>query len=1587
MAALKLKIFYEQYEQTPSIEQLTFLVLFSADPDWVLHIIIYMYAYTYIYTHMHTYIHTCIHICIYIHIYTHAYIYAQTFFCASNTAESFSRQHISCFIFLACGEENIFRKRSLSSVYNGKPEKLVIVGDHSNDHICMSYATFKEKYEMSMTNMVTYAQHFESYSQIRHSKISAVSMTIPKRNQLKGKSAANESTPFVQKSSAKSFIMKGNKLITKLREESGMKKGKPKSNFDKNGLKINIEKYNNTKGYKKKYKKKPNSNGEAKKSKLIKSNGKQENSSAKKNVDLAITPAKQINVISRRDDVCNAGYTDFTPNCMKNGDSDSVVNVTYENVTKFTPKLFKTPVPAVEHLFACSICTDSFVSQNTLDMHLKYDHRPRPTCSQCLKMFDCRRKLIDHEANCSTSDTPVVATATQSLGGIIDFISPVEVFFCVKCENPFPSKDLLRQHKILLNKRKPIALELSEESPCSSHHKNELWEICVKKLPSYSAPLKFDNDYNKCGYCGKSFQNIRRFNQHSVFCSQMKRTLLERECTYCKKSFRNTETCNRHIWYCTKRTHGISLINNNDYSCGICGNVFTRLTDYNLHLRLNHDQRFCSKCNEMYTPDVTHGISHDCVTSNQKMKENTEMSAKDIKHKNDKVISQNPTKQSKRKANSLLRTDCLPHCDPLVLKYKKDFSIIMGENNLLETFGDKLKENIPINMNKTEASDFTNYKTSTPRISPSYKLRESVSNGSKSSLHCIFCPERSFTRRSFLDGHLKIRHNKKQCQFCGDIFRCNVHPYHDCLSHVQSKEVNNNLFEKNIVNNSVTFDVPLINQGNVYKRTVEAVEVNVSDSTQPMEMSNSLTKSPKQTYKCYKCAKTFSQTHFMIKHLANHSKRNPYKCKYCNKMFKIPKCIDDHIRHIHPPRTYIQRKPLVESLTHRHAIKQCHICLNFFLGVADLKSHQKEFHDSFVNGNSNAASMCLTSSTKACHLCHKTNSVFKTVKFKNGSEQICKDCAVALRSDCFTNLEEIMPFEVNKLSGTGGVSYHCEYCFKSFDYKGLLDEHHHICFAKKQAFEETDPIKPLIPTAESCLFEFNFSKDHCNGDVVTFEEAHATLQSLDVDCSPSDEDVSKLKAEFYKSPPTDVENIDTVKKEVPFVTRSCHTSNKNSNWEMESQKTCKNIPGVLKSMDYENTTRNQGENLLNNTEYDGLHILNVYQMYPCIECNVNFDSQRSLDYHKGSHKVSEENKSEIPLKRLKNQNKDKSYGESYQNIPGNSIVTDGKSDKTSDLVPSPNRSPDYELMEGRIVTYLPIESEENAVKEYTCLSNCRSDSSLPHSQPSGNCKVMDSIVKCPLHKTSRDSIPTSKLSIDLVSRKLSRKAGNGIINEKETCKCCDLMFFNAPQFIKSHLPKPKKRLSSCFNPFYPGEYPTALLKKYLPLPQSYITYAPLVKANVGNTYEDLDLFNTPYQSSNHHPPPYAYEGLSLHPGRKLIESRILDPYSVSKLPKRQTSEVEVLGETGITSSTSPPSPISPTTSSSPTCDVNVVVDLLKPLSPESLEKSLQNGSRPKYSKSEVVLKMSRLADTLGRKFGARFKRNAFDFMKDLPKSN
>ena len=50
----------------------------------------------------------------------------------------------------------------------------------------------------------------------------------------------------------------------------------------------------------------------------------------------------------------------------------------------------------VERLFPCDKCEESFVSQNTLDSHVKFDHRPRPTCGKCFKKFDCKRRYTKY---------------------------------------------------------------------------------------------------------------------------------------------------------------------------------------------------------------------------------------------------------------------------------------------------------------------------------------------------------------------------------------------------------------------------------------------------------------------------------------------------------------------------------------------------------------------------------------------------------------------------------------------------------------------------------------------------------------------------------------------------------------------------------------------------------------------------------------------------------------------------------------------------------------------------------------------------------------------------------------------------------------------------------------------------------------------------------------------------------------------------------------------------------------------------------------------------------------------------------------
>lgn len=1275
----------------------------------------------------------------------------------------------------------------------------------------MSYATYKECYEMSSTNIAKYVKSLKTVNFLKDT---------PKQSAYNNGSGCTKSLSAKNVRFSSKYIGKNNPKLCLSEADVNRNQIKKKATINKNSF-----------------------NSECKRSKLMRNLEKE---------DLSLLT------------------------------KESALSQSNENNEECVV------VVKVPHLFACNICTDSFVSQNTLDIHLKYDHRPRPTCSQCGKMFECRRKLINHEANCASVDSP----APQSLCGIIDFISPVEVFFCVKCENPFLSKDVLREHKILLNKRKPLSIEF-EDLPVVEFPQNANYEICVKKIPSYSITSDFDDDdYNKCGYCGKFFQNIRRFKQHSAFCREMKAILKARECYYCKKSFNSSILRDRHTPFCTKRTCGYSYILSDKYLCEICNIHIESLNDFNLHLHLDHDYRYCCKCDEMYLPDTTHGIKHTC------------------KVKYTRIIS--PPYESYYKSYPK-RTDKL---NKTLLKGKKKKNkiprrggVLLDQTNVKErplvVFEKKLKENIPLGTNKIvqlneqppinqiDTSIRSKYEQRPPRINKGknkYSRARPYNHKNNGMFHCIFCPNRSFVHRCGLDSHLRGSHYKEQCKTCGDIYMCNESSQHNCtVIKVEPVEDNMNSDQVSLIEQTSS-DPNLLGSTELVEPDEISVEVD-SDflEAEPIpehhsEPVNAPTTTTPQQFQCYKCSKTYAQKQNIVKHLIVHSKRHPFKCKYCRKLFKSPVSVVDHTRTVHHPFTYTHRKPLTYSLIERHQIKECHICNNLFLGIADLKQHQKKFHDFAVLSN-NERSMCSSMSmsfsvSAECHICHKNSKSTKLLKSKD-NEVLCEDCSDAFSRDCFQTFNE------NKVDKTSSMftmlhgEHFCSACSKNFDSTFLLKKHVSIC----SGYKETGVMKPLIPDNKA-FFAFNLSVEKPSNAVMTLEDAQATLKSLDVE---GDQD-----------------------KQEP-----CMDSNSNEQTSaatLESKMSSENMNDLSKTenqvaiIDKEN--KEEREN--------GFRILNSYQIYPCRECNINFDSKNSMDCHVRSfHKKTSNAMAplKVQLKHDASENAQLTVNTNSYLSPNGLNFPHQNSDST-ELIPSPNGNPVNGGMTSRC----------NAVDRLVVKEN-----------------------KCPFKTPCPPVIHTNPYPY---SARMDFSANLRAVPPKRFYRNAQEAFYSHP-FKGPMIPNHRKYIN------YPGEYPNFMYKHSLPSPPSHIL----------NTKGCSDTFskNRNFLPSSH----YSQVQHRIHQEITSIESltKNMNLRNFPRIPRvRPQTRIDFSEYTK--ANTAPASSMT-----SPTRDE--VVDVLKPLSPKSMDKSAEpSESRKKYTKSEVASKMTRLADTLGRKFGPHFKRNA-----------
>lgn len=251
--------------------------------------------------------------------------------------------------------------------------------------------------------------------------------------------------------------------------------------------------------------------------------------------------------------------------------------------------------------FSCEKCGDRFVSQQTLEMHVKYDHRPRPTCKFCQKVFDCRRKALEHENVCNEEDK---LFTRQSLG-VVDILCSTKVLTCNKCENYFTSADLLREHKHMTNKRNPIPISI--ETGSESKTKKIFFKVCIKHLPEVVFNrVKYPTGENSCPHCHKEFQNNKRLHQHSIFCHvkhnikvKRKPTLLPKTdtlCTLCNVDFTTIKKLTKHNLFFHRSKKPTLQSKDKDIYCATCKKTFLTQVQYQKHFKQHGSPNICPLC-------------------------------------------------------------------------------------------------------------------------------------------------------------------------------------------------------------------------------------------------------------------------------------------------------------------------------------------------------------------------------------------------------------------------------------------------------------------------------------------------------------------------------------------------------------------------------------------------------------------------------------------------------------------------------------------------------------------------------------------------------------------------------------------------------------------------------------------------------------------------------------------------------------------------------------------------------------------------------------------------------------------------------
>lgn len=321
--------------------------------------------------------------------------------------------------------------------------------------------------------------------------------------------------------------------------------------------------------------------------------------------------------VSKRQDIPQTRFHAFCPYCKRKFQNKLIFvshkiqcQKKYMKNNSLSKKVKSTQAKIAKPVkwFKCMLCTDRFMSLNSLDAHLKYDHRPRPTCKKCKKMFDCKRRLFEHETICAGVEAGL--HCTKQSNGIVEFISSKNVLSCLKCENPFETAEMLHVHKHITNKRTPLEIMISTEL-LPTDLKDNL-KICVKKnVTDVSLVSSSPFDYNKCQYCRRSFQNNTRLVDHAFYCQRK----LIPECFHCGKFFQHAIQLKYHRKKCLQRKCNLRQIKDKyPVQCRYCNMLHKSEGELDSHLSSRHQIKTCVKCRERFDINLTDTKAEESVS-------------------------------------------------------------------------------------------------------------------------------------------------------------------------------------------------------------------------------------------------------------------------------------------------------------------------------------------------------------------------------------------------------------------------------------------------------------------------------------------------------------------------------------------------------------------------------------------------------------------------------------------------------------------------------------------------------------------------------------------------------------------------------------------------------------------------------------------------------------------------------------------------------------------------------------------------------------------------------------------------------------